>query len=59
MVRVIPLEQGGEVKQFFVEELNFVFDFCRKNFKFLSERHSSPNQNYSVQFYGKMFITKS
>lgn len=59
MVRVVPLEKGGEVKQFFVEELDFVFDFCSKKFNFLSESHSSPNQNYSILVYGKMFITES
>lgn len=59
MVRVVPLEKGGGVKQLFVKELNFVFYFCSRTFNFLSESHSSPKQNFSIQFYSKMFITES
>lgn len=49
MVRVVCLEKGGEVKQFFVQELNFVFYFCNRNFNFLSKSYSSPKQNFSIQ----------
>lgn len=49
MVRMVPLERLGEVKQFFVQELNFVFYFRNINSNFLSKSYSSPKQKFSIQ----------
>jgi len=57
MVRVVPSEKGGEIKQFFIQELNFVFYFCNRYFNSLSTH--LQNETFQFSFYNKRFITES